>query len=185
MKKVSVGDLASQIYSLLEELTAEERSRVLAATSMLFGDQVSLSQPTAQKSSFAEVGQRANQVGGVKEYFEDKQPKSKIEEMVIAARYRELNGFESNSKEDFKNVMQEGRRYFDSANFARDMDNATRRSGFFLPGMPRGVFQLSVYGQKFADILPNREDLKSIKNGKKVKKKTKTEPKEHKKEKEA
>jgi hypothetical protein len=58
-------------------------------------------------------------------YFDQKNPQSKIEELAVAARYRELKeGVETHEKEDLKRVITSARRNFDVNNYTRDLGNA-------------------------------------------------------------
>ena len=87
---------------------------------------------------------------------------SKIEELAIAARFRELTSdAESHTKADLESVFKTARRNFDSVHFKRDLDNA-KRKGFFTKGSDRGSTVLAYYGQNYVDALPSREALKQV-----------------------
>ena len=97
-----------------------------------------------------------------KAYFDEKAPKSKIEELAVAARYREQHAkADANSKNEIGTVIRDARRNFDARNFTRDLKNAKRAKLFNL-GSGRDAHQLSYHGQQYVDALPNREAVKAL-----------------------
>lgn len=178
----SVAQLAAQLHQLLEPLTREDRARVVQAAFILVGDVV----PTvgAQPSHpGAPSGLGTNQVqasrasaseriGTAAEFFANKSPQNKGEELAVACRFRELTQQgDVHSKKELQAVYAAARKNFDANNFARDVDNAKRQSGFFVSGTKRDKNQLSYYGQQFVDALPDRQAAAAIR--KPVTKKTK------------
>jgi hypothetical protein len=98
------------------------------------------------------------------DYFGAKNPKSKVEMLAVAARYREeYEDSETHSKEQLKKVITDARRNFDAHNFARDISNAKSLRGLFnTSGRKRDANKLSYYGQQFVDALPDREAAMKI-----------------------
>ena len=163
MKSKNMAELLAKMYELLEPLDPQERSRLITSTLGLFPDSIPITNLDPQQPPSTNTFKKTTPgVSSAAIYFEDKDPRSKVEELAIAARYREHDGHESHSKDDLKAVFQTSRRPFDSHNFGRDIDNATRAAGFFVKGHAKGMYQLSAYGQKFVDSLPNRDQTKSI-----------------------
>lgn len=166
--EISIGQIVNQIFEVLSQVTPEERFKILSAINALFGD----SRPQIKKaehsiSSDIEMD-RQNDVRDLPnepiKFFEQKNPQSKGEELAVSARFRELSlNQDTHSREDFIQVFKLARRYFDSNNFKRDMDNAQRKSKLFLPSLARGTYQLSAFGQKYVDTLPTRELLGELK----------------------
>lgn len=67
-------------------------------------------------------------------------------------------------------MISAARRNFDASNFGRDINNA-RTKGLFNKGTGKDAYVLSYYGQNYVDILPNRDQLKTLKaKGSKAKK---------------
>ncbi|MHB1141926.1 MAG: hypothetical protein ACYC1T_09230 [Sulfuricaulis sp.] len=160
MTKKSIADTSAELYKLLEAFSSEERERIVRGTLTLFGDSgVELSNDGGSTSS-GSSGFKVNSKDA-KAFFDQKAPNSKIEELAVAARFRELTSqAERHTKEQFKEVATGARRNFDNNNFARDINNA-RNSGLFNKGGSiKEGFTLSYYGQNYVDVLPDREKLR-------------------------
>ena len=164
----NIANTSVELLKLLESYSTEERQRIIQATMILLGDtNIPIVPNLETPSSF---GSKAVS-GKAKEFFEQKDPKNKGEELAVAARYREETiGAEEHSKADLKAVFAEARRNFDDKNFSRDIDNARRQAGLFNLGTSRDANKLSYQGQQFVDALPNR-DVASKHKKKKVNKK--------------
>ena len=99
-------------------------------------------------------------------YFAAKDPKSKIEELAVAARYREqYQAAIASSKAEIEAVVKAARRNFDTKNFPRDIDNAKKHKLFNIGG-GRGSHVLSYYGQQYVDALPDRAAAKRLRGPK-------------------
>ena len=172
-KEKSVLEVATIIHNELQPLNSEDRVKAISAAMILLGE----SQPGNAAANAAPDSQPVSDSGGAqnaKQFFESKSPNSKVEELVVAARHRELSGIgEEHQKADLEAVIKEARRNFDSKNFSRDMDNA-KVAGLFNKNSGTGVFVLSYSGQNFVDALPNREEASKFKTKRKPKKKTAT-----------
>lgn len=158
MAKTPMAQLPAKLYELLSPLSAEERSRVVQAAMVLFGEEA----PAAPSSPQITSGLRRRAGGGAPTdagaFFDVKAPKNKGETLAVAARFRELiQKGETHTKADLKALITEARRNFDDSNFARDINNAKRQAGYFNLGTGRDASKLSRYGQRFVDALPDRE----------------------------
>lgn len=162
MAKKSVADVAKEVYQLLEPLKDEERKRVIGAVLALFGQSEVEPPPTG-----GDINKSPQQ------YFDKKDPCTKIEILAVAARLRELgNKGHQHQKGDFRSILKDARRSFDEHNFSTDIQNA-KLKGLFIKGKDH---HLSSYGQQYVDALPDREKVKNLraptkKRGKKAKKK--------------
>ena len=181
MPTPTVAQLPAKLYELLSPLTPEERTRVVRATLILFGDEAIPEPDAPDKPSGRDRGDE--NPNDPREFFDEKAPQNKGEALAVAARFRELtDGEETHSKADLKKVITDARRNFDDSNFARDINNAKRQAGFFNLGTGRDAIKLSYYGQQFVDALPNREEASKLKRpkvggkGKKTNKKTPKKP---------
>jgi hypothetical protein len=161
MSKASATDVFSKIIAELQKLEEDERVRTLSATLAFFGQS-----ELAPRS--VEIGkERKRPAGTASAFFDQKQPKTKLEELAVAAKYREeIEGADASSQEQLRAVFNDARRHFDAGNFRRDIENARGR-GLFLRGSARNEFQLSSSGQKIVDALPDRKAIKDIGGGRK------------------
>ena len=155
MPKSNVAQLPAKLYELLVPLSPDERARVVQATMILFGEE----NPATTSSSRTQIGGTGG--GAISKdpgtFMDTKGPKNKGETLAVAARFREVSAREeSHSKADLKKVIVDARRNFDDRNFARDLNNAKRQAAFFNLGTGRNA-QLSYYGKRFVDALPDRD----------------------------
>src|SRR5207248_8508087 len=96
-------------------------------------------------------------------YFAQKNPTAKIEQLAVAARWREVYApAHTHTREDLEAVFQSARINFDRRNFNRDITNA-RTKGLFLRAKD---IQLAGYGQQYVDALPDRAAAKAVKKPK-------------------
>ena len=166
MATVNVAQVPAKLYELLSPLTPEERTRVVKATLILFGDEpLGVGAPAAESTLAS--GQTPAPPTDAGAFFDLKDPKNKGEVLAVAARYREqCEKQESHTKADLKKVITDARRNFDDSNFARDINNAKRQAGFFNLNTGRDANKLSYYGQQFVDALPDREAAGKLKRPK-------------------
>jgi len=167
--KSSIASVASEIFDLLDPLPMEERQRAVAGALTLLGMTVA---PAAQGAQSPSGGSNLSMAGGqanAQAFFASKDPGNKIEELAVAARFRELSANEhQHSKVEFQKVFKEARRNFDVTHFARDMENAKTRN-LFNRGKEN---QLAYYGQQYTDALPDRAAVKALKRPKRGRAKT-------------
>jgi hypothetical protein len=169
-KSVDIAKVTSGVYTLVKDLDPGERLRAMNAVLTMLGEAGTLSAgqggagsgATGAQGGPAGTGGRAT--GGARAYFDTKDPKSKIEELAVAARYREENvQADTHTKEDLEAVVRtEARRNFDRNNFNRDVSNA-KVAGLFNKGSD---LALSYYGQQYVDTLPDREALARLRRPK-------------------
>ncbi|WBL81850.1 hypothetical protein I3J27_16025 [Bradyrhizobium xenonodulans] len=166
----SSGDALSKIIEQLQQLEDLERDRVIRAALAFFGveqdvgngsDGLRRENPADGKAGPKIIRERAS---GAKEFFDNKDPRSKIEELAVAARFREeTEDVHTSSQEELRSIFGAARRTFDAHNFRRDIDNA-RTKRLFMRGTGRDSVQLSSFGQTFVDALPDREKVKSLRS---------------------
>jgi len=170
-KKTDLAGITTQIHGLLEGLDPPDRHKAITAALTLLGDAYVLPAATAQTARQLGIAHPVSGNGRPlvdaaatpRDFFASKDPKNKVEELAVAARYRELHeGAEDHTKEQLAQVIKAARRNFDSTNFARDLGNAKTAKLFSL-GKDNA---LSYTGQQFVDALPDREQALAMRKGK-------------------
>jgi hypothetical protein len=165
--KLKTVDAVGKVVSVLEALDHADRGRVIRAALTLLADQ-----GAPEEHMLGELGIESSAVGGrssagEKAYFDKKEPRTKGEELAVAARYREeRDNATASTRPDLERVIRAARRNFDGNNFRRDLENA-RTAGFFTRGTGRDSIVLSYYGQQYVDTLPNRDGLNHLRQPKK------------------
>lgn len=179
---VDLAVKTQKLHALLKGTNAEERQKIIAAVLTLFGDSPlpTGGSPTAGGSGGAGAAGGAanpNPAGGAagamtaRQYFEAKDPKNKIEELVVAASYHEQyeNGT-GTPREDFERLFAAAKRTFNASKYTRDLGNAKTKK-YFNTGTEN---VLSHFGEKYVAALPDRKAAKAVpRPGKVVKKKAK------------
>lgn len=160
----AITKATTSVYSLLAKLKEEDRQKVVRAVLALLGQDASF----VDEGGGSSPGETGTGVAGgagkstPKQYFDEKEPRTKIEELTVAARYRELSEkAEAHSQDQLRSVVTRARRNFDPNNFGRDIGNAKRR-GLFSKATAAGSYTLSHVGQQYGDTLPDREALKKL-----------------------
>jgi hypothetical protein len=179
-KKANLGTLSNKVYDLLQGLDAEDRTKILASVTQLYGDNEVSTNGVGGISRGSAPDTASNLTGehNPQEYCKSKDPQNKGELLAVAARYHEIHAKSDASKlEDFVAFFNAARRNFDRHNFLRDMKNAQIQAGLFNTGGGRGQYRLSYYGQQYVDALPDREAVKKLKRPSRKKKITKRRPK--------
>src|ERR1700737_2022655 len=121
---ISPAELTSKIVALLDKAESQDRRRIISAAMVLLGDQ-DPAMPEQVKPAALSAAGGAAQPKDASDYFNTKDPHSKIEELAVAARFREVNlRAQSHSKQELEAVFRSARRNFDSNNFNRDTINA-------------------------------------------------------------
>ena len=177
---INLGELSNKVYTLLQDLEAEERTKVLTSVAHLFGDPPTLGSPGSTSTQASTPQPKPNfgsqsASGTPQQYFVSKDPKNKGEMLAVAAKYLEDHGSgHLHTREDFEKFFTDARQNFDRKNFARDMKNARNQAHLFNKGTTGGQHQLSYFGQQYVDLLPDREALKKLQRpGRKAAKKKK------------
>lgn len=166
-----IGDVAFQIYKILQNLEPEDRVRIIRSTVVLLGDENSHAHQTHKgaeqpKGEEAHIGKHAenNAHETPQKYLNHKDPSNRGELLAVVARYLEKSSKKTScTRAEIKQVILDARRNFDDTNFLRDIKNATYQAGLFNKGGAAGEYTLSYFGQEFTDALPDRQAAKAIK----------------------
>lgn len=157
MAKKDISSITTRVYGLLKPLESEDRQRVVAAALTLLGERAR--QETSDDRTSEETGT-------AQAYFKSKQPQTKIEELAVAARFRELQQDQQDQqvhkKSDLQAVFKAARRNFDSHKFSFDIANA-KKAGLFTRARE---ITLAHYGVSYVDALPDREAVKRLRRPK-------------------
>ena len=174
----NLAETTSRIHEIVKDLSEKDLAKVLNAVLALSASEARVSFQPATSVEPVERN-RSTLKGAVGdhsacEFFENKAPQSKVQELAVAARFRELSSSEvKHSKKDFEKIFSSARRNFDAENFPSDMRNA-KKDGFFMKGTKNArSHQLSYAGQNFVDSLPDQQAAKKAMNKKRVKRQTK------------
>lgn len=184
--KEGIASVTQKVFDLLEPFESAERRRVVAAVLTLLGESavsnIGVGGGAGQGDGGngeggAGQGDGDNGGGGActpQQFFNEKDPQTKGEELAVAARYREQHkNFNTHQKDDLRNVIREARRNFDDNHFRRDLGNA-KTKGLFNKGKEN---TLAYYGQHYVDALPDRVAARKIRKPKRASKKTKAKKK--------
>jgi hypothetical protein len=164
-KKTDLAGITTQIHGLLDGLEPADRHKAITAALTLLGDAYVFpsSGPVAPvgaaRPTIAASGGHSSGAVTPRDFFASKDPKNKVEELAVAARFRELyEAAEGHTREQLAQVIKAARRNFDATNFSRDLGNA-KTSKLFSLGKDNA---LSYTGQQFVDALPDREQALSL-----------------------
>jgi hypothetical protein len=165
MAKTDISSIPQKMFKLIKDCTPEERQRVITATLTLFDERYVA--PTGSGGGGGAPGSSAAFGGGagggaltVRQFFDQKKPQGKTEELAVAVRYLEQYGnVSSPTKEQIGEAVTSAKRNFDSKNFGRDLGNA-RAAKLFNVGKQ---IQLSHNGDSYVDALPDREAASALK----------------------
>lgn len=167
-RKKKPVDVVGKMVSMLDSLESEDRLRAIQATLTLLGEDAGAvlegrgGEGPPGEAGAVSLSRRAEGAASPQQYFDMKEPRTKVEELAVAARYREeKRNAASSSRKDIEEVIGKARRDFDANNFRRDLANA-RRKNLFTKSTARDVIQLSHYGQKYVDALPDRQAAKQV-----------------------
>ena len=156
------GQIASEIFALLENHEKESATKILASVATLLGISALPSTPSPLGSGGNGNGAAPNtgklNSTDAKAFFEAKKPKTIGEIFAVAAKFRADNGLgDVHSKDDFKDIIKnKAKRTFSDKNFGRDIDNAIRQAKFFISSDQKGHYLLSSTGEDFVEALPDR-----------------------------
>jgi hypothetical protein len=164
-KNSPVG-IVPKLVSMLTPLAAPDRAKAIRAALTLLSDDGTNDDLDLRDSGTGRVGADTGALGGrvpnEQAYFAEKNPRTKGEELAVAARYRELRErATSSSKAEIHTVIRAARKNFDEKNYRRDLENA-RISGLFTRGTGKDAATLTDYGQKYVNALPDRNAVKEM-----------------------
>jgi hypothetical protein len=98
-------------------------------------------------------------------YLDYKGPKNKVEQFAVIARFRELKDDAASSmRDDFEVICNACGILFERNKFSDDMKHGKEAGLFSYSGSMADGFALSVFGQKYVDLLPDRDAIKALKN---------------------
>jgi len=157
-------EVVPKLVALLTPLSARDRVKAIQATFTLLGDGGADLPEVTLGSGIGGIGRDVGDVGRVgneQMYFAQKRPRANIEELAVAARFRELrHKAESSTKAELQAVFKNARHNF-VGNYRRDLENA-RKAGLFTRGTGRDAATLTAHGQQYADALPDRDAVKTL-----------------------
>jgi hypothetical protein len=168
MTNVNLGQLVNELYGKLQTYETDLQIKALAAVQVLLDHPNSKQQHGTVQSSRGSKRDQPQASGldltdNAREFFDQKQPIAKIEELAVAVRFVELStGNDAITRSDIEDVILAARRNFDATHFRRDVNNA-KFKGLFNKSRDSGVLTLSHYGQRYVDALPDRESLGQLK----------------------
>ncbi|GGB01419.1 hypothetical protein [Puia dinghuensis] len=173
----NAGQIANEIFALLENQDKEHANRILASVATLLGVT-----PPAAVNGQAGNGEGSSNgqtplatVKDAKAFFTLKKPETIGEEFAVAAKFRVDNSLgETHTKADIKEtIADKAKRNFADNNFSRDMVNAIRQAKFFIRGKKKGDYVLSALGEAYVDALPDRTAAAESRNAHKPSKRAK------------
>lgn len=164
--KNSPVDVVPKLVSMLTPLDAADRTKAIRAALTLLSDGSTNDDFDFKDGGSGHAGGGAGALSGrvpkEQAYFAEKIPRTKGEELAVAARYREIReGALSSSKAEIGSVIRAGRKNFDAGNYRRDLENA-RISGLFTRGTGKDAATLTDYGQRYVNALPDRKAVKEL-----------------------
>ena len=102
------------------------------------------------------------------EFLKYKNPKNKVEQFAVIARFRELKeGVISSTRDDFEAISKSCDIDFERDKFSDDMKHGREAGLFSLAGSMSNGFPLSAFGQKYVDLLPDRDSIKALRKSRK------------------
>ena len=101
------------------------------------------------------------------EFLDYKSPKNKVEQFAVVARFRELKeGVTSSLRNDFEATCEACGINFERDKFSDDMKHGREAGLFSHTGNMVDGFPLSSFGQKYVDLLPDRDAIKALRKSK-------------------
>ena len=156
-------EVVPKLVEILKPLSSGDRAKAIRATFTLLAD-AGTGDPADVMLGGTDGGGSVGdggRVGTEQAYFAAKKPRTNIEELAVAARYREMrHKAESSTRAELQEVFKNARHNF-VANYRRDLENA-RKVGLFTRGTGRDAATLTAHGQQYADALPDRDAVKAL-----------------------
>ena len=169
MAKNKILDAANGIVGILQPLETDERARAIQAALTVLGDSSNDALGGAGAGGSCNGATGGGHGSGTvteKTFFHTKEPRTKGEELAVAARFREAQqNAPSSTREELKQAIKAARLNFDERNFLRDLENA-RIKGLFNRGTGKDSAVLSHYGQKYVDAMPDRDAVRALRKPK-------------------
>jgi hypothetical protein len=151
-------DATRDALSLLEPLSSEQRRRALRWLVGALEVDVSLS-PEPEPAGSGTVDKSVN-TGDPKAFLLSKKPKNNAQVLAVLGFLLAQEGTETYKAPDLEemNTRAAGQRI---ANINRDLDNATRGSGYFAAAA-EGRKQLTAFGEQVVKALPDQEAVAEL-----------------------
>jgi len=120
----------------------------------------------SQEESIPKTNSEGSSTDNPCAFLDHKNPKNKVEQFAVIARFRELkDGVTSSMRDDFEAICTACGINFERDKFSDDMKHG-REAGLFSNGNMVAGFPLSPFGQKYVDLLPDRDAIKALKKSK-------------------
>jgi hypothetical protein len=126
-----------------------------------------IQKPAFSKEASVQPSNKDSSTDSPCQFLDYKSPKNKVERFAVVARFRELKeGVASSLRNDFEAICKACGINFERDKFSDDMKHG-REAGLFshIGNMVDG-FPLSSFGQKYVDLLPDRDALKKLRKSK-------------------
>ena len=123
--------------------------------------------PFSEEDSVSKTSGKDSSIANPCAFLDYKSPKNKVEQFAVIARFRELKeGTKSSIRDDFEAICTACGIDFERDKFSDDMKHG-REAGLFSPaGSMADGFPLSAFGQKYVDLLPDRDAIKALRKSK-------------------
>jgi hypothetical protein len=116
-----------------------------------------------KENSIPETNSRNPSIEDPCEFLDYKNPKNKVEQFAVIARFRELKqGVISSTRDDFEAICKACSINFERDKFSDDMKHGREAGLFSHTGNMVDGFPLSSFGQKYVDLLPDRDAIKVL-----------------------
>jgi hypothetical protein len=123
--------------------------------------------PFSKEDSVSKTSGKGFSIANPCAFLDYKSPKNKVEQFAVIARFREVKeGTKSSIRDDFEAICTACGIHFERDKFSDDMKHG-REAGLFSPaGSMADGFPLSAFGQKYVDLLPDRDAIKALRKSK-------------------
>ena len=121
--------------------------------------------PFSKEDSVSKTSDKDSSIANPCAFLDYKSPKNKVEQFAVIARFRELKDDAASSmRDDFEVICNACGILFERNKFSDDMKHGKEAGLFSYSGSMADGFALSVFGQKYVDLLPDRDAIKALKN---------------------
>ena len=121
----------------------------------------------SKKDFIPKINSKDSSIDNPCEFLDYKSPKNKVEQFAVVARFRELKeGTKSSIRDDFEAIFKACRINFERDKFSDDMKHGKEAGLFSITGSMADGFTLSAFGQKYVDLLPDRDAIKALRKSK-------------------
>ena len=127
----------------------------------------SIQKPAFSKEASVQPSNKDSSTDSPCEFLDYKSPKNKVERFAVIARFREVKeGVTSSLRNDFEAICKVCGINFERDKFSDDMKHGREAGLFSHTGNMVDGFPLSDFGQKYVDLLPDRDAIKALKKSK-------------------